>query len=226
MLKKISKESKALILLEFTKSILKNSRAGSVAELQRIINEEEVERGRKIHYKLDKETIHETIKEKEKEIRNEQQREKKEILKEKKEELDLKIINPPVPRIIKPLVLRVPEPRLPSTLQYIQPSPHHLEIDLGKLNPFLQDPLVRKIECNGPGERIIVMVPIPRETEIILNKEEIDEIIKVFEQKSRIPATSGIYNVAVGKYIFFAIISDAIGSKFTIKKIDYSPIFR
>lgn len=241
MLKKISKESKALILLEFTRALLKNSSSGSVAELQNIINEEEIEQGRKIHYPVDKKeiqkTVKEIIKEKEQEIRHEQQREikreseeikpeKNEMLKKGREELDLKIINPPIPRIIKPLVLRIPEPRLPATLQYIQPAPHPIEIDLGKLNPLLHDPVVRKIECNGPRERIVVMVPIPRETNIILNKEEIDEIVKIFEQKSRIPVTGGIYNVAVGKYLFFAIISDAIGSKFTINKMDYAPIFR
>lgn len=235
MLKKISKESKALILLEFTKALLKNSGYGSVAELKNIINEEEMERGGKIIYKADKETIKEAIKEKEKEIRIEQQREIKKEKEEarteksglgKKEDLDLNVINPPVPRIIKPLVLRIPEPRLPISLQYLKPVPHPIEMDFGKLNPLIHDPVVRKIECNGPGERIVVMVPIPRETEIILNKEEIDEIVKTFEAKSKIPVTGGIYNVAVGKYLFFAIISDAIGSKFTINKMDYAPIFR
>jgi type IV secretory pathway ATPase VirB11/archaellum biosynthesis ATPase len=102
---------------------------------------------------------------------------------------------------------------------------HHVEIDLGKLNPFISDPVVRRIECNGPGQNIVVMVPMPKYTNIILNKEEIDEIIKIFEKKSKIPASEGIYNIILGKLVFSAIISDVIGSKFSIKKINYAPIY-
>ena len=72
---------------------------------------------------------------------------------------------------------------------------------------------------------MVVMVPLPQNTNIILNKEEIEDIIKIFVQKSKIPAGEGIYTVVVGKLIFSAIISDVIGSKFSIKKMNYAPIF-
>jgi len=231
MLNKISKESKALILLEFTRALLKNSTYGNIAELNEIIKEQESEKGIKIGEKRNKEEIKEKIREQEKIIIEEQRTEitkteKKEIAKEMGKELELNIINPPIPTIIKPRVLRIPEPRLPLQFQYLKPTANPIEINLGKLNPFLQDPVVRRIECNGPGERLVVMVPIPKYTEIILDKSEIDDIIKIFEEKSKIPAIEGIYNVAVGKYLFSAIISNVIGSKFSISKINYTPIFR
>lgn len=226
MLKKISKESKTLILLEFTKVLLKNSTYGNIAELNEIIKEQELEKGIKLGVKSSREEIKEKIREQEKIIIKEQ---KTEITRTEKKEMEKELefnLNPPTPAIIKPRVLRIPEPRLPLQFQYLKPTPHPIEINLGKLNPFLNDPVVRRIESNGPGERVVVMVPIPKFTEIILDKSEIDDIIKTFEAKSKIPAIEGIYNVAVGKYLFSAIISNVIGSKFSISKINYAPIFR
>ena len=218
MLKSIPKESKAAILLEFTKYLLVHSGYGELAELKEIIKEEEIEH--KIEPKANRETIKEIIREKEREI---SEVKKHGISEEIGRELG---VRPRIPIRVKPRVLRIPEPRLPMRLQYLKPTPHPVEIDLGKLNPFIMDPIVRRIECNGPGERVAVMVPMPKYTDIILSKEEIDEIIKVFEQKSKIPASEGIYRVVVGKFIFSAIISDVIGSKFSINKIAYAPVFR
>ena len=218
MLKSIPKESKAAILLEFTKYLLVHSGYGELAELKEIIKEEEIEH--KIEPKANRETIKEIIREKEREI---SEVKKHGISEEIGRELG---VRPRIPIRVKPRVLRIPEPRLPMRLQYLKPTPHPVEIDLGKLNPFMMDPIVRRIECNGPGERVAVMVPMPKYTDIILGKEEIDEIIKAFEQKSKIPATEGIYRVVVGKFIFSAIISDVIGSKFSINKIAYAPVFR
>jgi len=218
MLKSIPKESKAAILLEFTKYLLVHSGYGELAELKEIIKEEEIEH--KIEPKANRETIKEIIREKEREI---SEVKKHGISEEIGRELG---VRPRIPIRVKPRVLRIPEPRLPMRLQYLKPTPHPVEIDLGKLNPFIMDPIVRRIECNGPGERVAVMVPMPKYTDIILSKEEIDEIIKAFEQKSKIPASEGIYRVVVGKFIFSAIISDVIGSKFSINKIAYAPVFR
>jgi len=65
-----------------------------------------------------------------------------------------------------------------------------------------------------------------KRTNIILNKEEIDQIIKKFSETAKIPLYEGIFRVVVGKLILSAIISDVIGSKFIIKKMMYSPGFK
>ena len=226
MLKAISAESRARILLEFTKYLLMHSGYGELAELKEVIKEEEYERGYKKSQFTAKETIREIIHEKERETKEIRKTIKpygisQEIGKDFGIRQDVII-----PIRVRPRVLRIPEPRLPARLQYLKPTPHSVEIDLGKLNPFIMDPIVRRIECNGPGERVTVMIPTPKYTGIILNKEEIDEIINTFAAKSKIPAGEGIYRVVVGKFVFSAIISDVIGSKFTITKLNYTPIFR
>ncbi len=226
MLNIISKESKALILLEFTRQLLMHSSYGEVEELREIINEDTTKQKKLPNInEVNKETIREIIREKEKGIKK---IEKQEIFNPnigKNLGKDFETGTSRIPIRIRPRVLRIPEIRLPERLQYLRPVPHSVEIDLGKLNAFIQDPIVRRIECNGPGENMVVMVPLPQNTNIILNKEEIEDIIKIFVQKSKIPAGEGIYTVVVGKLIFSAIISDVIGSKFSIKKMNYAPIF-
>ncbi len=123
-----------------------------------------------------------------------------------------------------PLALKIPEPSLPPQFAYLAPTPSGEEIDLGKLNPLIRDPLVKVIECNGPDEHAIVHGAMGRKpTAIILNKEEIDTIISKFSEVTKIPVNKGIYKVVVGRLIFSAIVSDIIGSKFIIKKMAYAP---
>ncbi len=125
------------------------------------------------------------------------------------------------PRRVSPMkLLRIPEPTLPPQFQYLTPAPGTEEIDLSKLNPFVKDPLVKIIECPGPGEHIFVYGAMGRKpTGIILSKEEIDDIINRFSKATKIPVIKGIYKVVVGRLILSAIISDVIGSKFIIRKM-------
>ena len=223
MLKQISQQDRALILIEFTKYLLMHSSAGEVGKLKSILMNEEKEQTEEHAARkgVSQEIIREIVQEKEREpglyI---EKREKDEIVFSKTIAQEPRA-RPMMTAMKRPMVLRIPEPRLPANLQYLKPTPHQIEIDLGKLNPFIQDPTVRKIDCNGPGEYITVMVPTPMHTSIILSKEEIDDVINTFEKKSKIPATEGIYNVVVGRLMFSAIISDVIGSKFSIKKMVY-----
>lgn len=235
MLKTISKESKALILLEFTRELLMHSASAELFKLKRIIKEEEMEKTAKkgnINQK-----IRESIKEKISAPKNLENIEKPLpiIAPQPPKEAETSVINPveselgikPImPVRIRPRVLRIPEPRLPPRLQYLKPTAQNIQIDLPKINSLLNDPLVRTIECNGPGEKIVVTVPMIKNTNIILSKDEISDIVQIFEEKSKIPATEGMYNVVVGRLIFSAIISDVIGSKFVIKKMNYTPVFR
>ncbi|MBS3070788.1 hypothetical protein J4407_00595 [Candidatus Pacearchaeota archaeon] len=126
-----------------------------------------------------------------------------------------------------PEQLVIPEPRLPPRFQYLKPSPTEHEIYLGRLNSLIRDPFVKAIECNGAGEEIIVIGNFGRrKTEIILDKGEVDEVITKFSEESKIPLHTGIYSVVYGKLVFSAVISDLLGGKFIIKKMNYNPNFR
>ncbi len=124
-----------------------------------------------------------------------------------------------------PLV--IPQPKLPERFQYLKPLPSDKMIDLGKLNPFLRDPMVAYIECNGPGQEIIVNGRMGRKrTGIYLDKQEIEDIVNYFSLQTKIPVGEGVYNVVFGKYQFSAIVSEMLGAKFTLKKMLYNPNFR
>jgi hypothetical protein len=119
-----------------------------------------------------------------------------------------------------PSSLRIPEPIMPSTFQYLHPYPTQKEIDLGKLNPLLRDNQVRVIECNGEDEPIVVEGTMGRKiTKIFLSKEEIDEIIKRFSEEGKIPIRNGIHRIVVGRLIFSAIVSEIVSTKFLIRKM-------
>lgn len=120
--------------------------------------------------------------------------------------------------------LFVPEPELPSHLEYLKPIPTPgVEIDLFRLNPLIKDPSVRVIEVNQ-DERVIVsgtMGTMP--TDMILNREDIDRVINKFSEASKIPITEGIYKIVVGNLVLSAIVSETVSSKFIIKKMLISP---
>ena len=209
MLNKLPDDGRALILLEFVREILMHAGNADLLNLKNVVSEEEKELKKSFG-------INQAIKEKliEEKIEG--------ILPENNKKITLnfplqKIISGPVvPIRIMPRVLRIPQPRLPIELN-AKPVPANIRIDLGKLNPLINDPIVREISCNGPGEKIVVMVPSPKDTLIIL---------KIFEEKSKIPATEGIYHVVVGKLSFSAIVSGVLGSKFVIKKLVYYPNYK
>ncbi|MFH1503662.1 MAG: hypothetical protein ABIE36_03320 [Candidatus Diapherotrites archaeon] len=120
----------------------------------------------------------------------------------------------------KELKLIIPETRFPPHLQYIKPIPVNKEIDLGKLNPLLKDSFVKAIECYGADYNILVKGNMGiKKTGIILNKEEIEKIVEKFSEETKIPAQEGIFKVVVGRLIFLAIVSEIIGSKFIIRKM-------
>ena len=134
---------------------------------------------------------------------------------------------PPSLRRGKLPFLKIPKQTLPSRFGYLKPIPTKRELDLGPLNALVKDPLVKNIECNGAGKNIIVEGTMGRkETNINLDRQEIDEIIEKFSKAAKIPVSEGVFRVAFGRFIFSAIISDVISSKFIIKKIVYTPEFQ
>ena len=206
MLTKISDEFKVFFLLQFTRELIRNSSTSEFLELETILKKE----GKVTHQE-----IRNKIKEREKPVFA-----KEEIIK-------------PFPSAVKTRkwqvpALRIPETRLPQNLQYLKPIPTKLEIDLGKLNPLIKDPLVNSIECSGTEEPVTVRGKMGvKKTNIILDKEEIDQTIKKFSETAKIPIHEGVFKIVIGGLVLSAIISGIIGSKFIIKKMSYSqhPIF-
>ncbi len=128
------------------------------------------------------------------------------------------IHNPPAPENYK--VLNIPEPRLPPEFRYLRPVPNIREIDLGKLNPLINDRAVETIECTGPDKAITVSGRMgTKPTEIILDNAEVEDIILRFSKMSRIPADIGLFKVVVGHLVFSAVISDVVPSRFLIRKM-------
>ncbi len=216
MLKQTSREFRKLFLLQFTKELINAYAPEDILKLEKILKKENKE-GSTIK-KESRELIKDILKEKEKKLellQREELPEKKQALDIKKNFASLKKTRP---------VLRIPETRLPQTFQYLKPTPTKKEIELGKLNILIQDPLIKVIECNGPDENIIVHGSIgTKPTRITLSKQEIDEIIDAFSKTAKIPKDEGIFKAVAGNLILSAIISDIIGSKFIIKKMMYAP---
>lgn len=124
-----------------------------------------------------------------------------------------------------PLV--IPKTFLPLRFQYLKPTSTKIDIDLRKLNPYVRDPLVGEIECSGANQKIIVSGTMGRKkTNLSLSREEIEDVINKFSEVSKIPVQEGLFKVVVGNYIFSAIVSNLITSRFVIKKINYNPNFR
>lgn len=221
MIKQTSKNLKALFLLQFTKELIKSSEIYRElkikAEVRRVIKEKEIKDKEREELKPERE-IREIVKEKIEE-------DEKKITQLEKEGLPIELatLSKPIRRIRqRPKILRIPELMLPPTVQHIRPIPTRREMDLGRLNPLIRDPLVRTIECNGPNEKIVVGGTMGRKnTGIILSKEEIDQTIKKFSEEAKIPIDEGLFKVAIGRLILSAIVSGVVGSKFIIKKMVY-----
>lgn len=120
----------------------------------------------------------------------------------------------------KKLGMWISDANLPPHIQYLRPTPINKEIDLEKLNPLVNDPMVNIIECYGPEENIVVKGAMgAKKASINLTKEEIDSTIQKFSRESKIPVQEGVFKVVVGRLILMAIISGVVGSKFVIKKM-------
>lgn len=116
------------------------------------------------------------------------------------------------PRTMMPLqpLIQRPYPKMPALPGYM---------DLGKLNLFIADPRINQIECYGPAKEVLVKVGgQTQKTRINLSKEEIQNVIMSFSEKTRIPLIKGVFRAALGNLILTAVISDFVDSRFTIQK--------
>ena len=146
-----------------------------------------------------------------------------EIFPKKIEEIkpELEIPKPiKIPQIQIPAMLRIPKPILPPHLQYLKPIPTNIKIDLGPLNPLIEDPYVTAIECNGANQYVMVFVEGMRKpTATTLSEEEIARVLEMFSENSMIPIQEGFVKMVVGNLVLSAVISNVVGTKFIIKKI-------
>jgi len=250
MLKQTSKSFRRVFILEFTKELVKNTEKYKKLTIKSKIKktlkaEEEKHKTEKIikegillkkevpQKEQLKQIVHEKIKGENKRISQLKKEEppwissvesiKREFRKESKHpsasSRQAAITAKRPPRFFLP-PLRIPEPPLPETVRYIRPVPVHREIDLGKLNPLINDPFVKIIECFSPDQKIVVSGVMGRKnTSVILTKEEIDEVITKFSEASRIPVNEGIFNVAFGRLHLSSINSEITSPKFVIRKM-------
>jgi hypothetical protein len=236
MPEQISKDFRASFLLRLTKELIENTEAYSSLKIKEgvrgfIIKEksEPALGSPAAEPRIKKEEIKELVREKiKKEFEKISGMGKDGLLSE------LKMASRPMEKILDkkkevhikkiPPVLRIPEPALPKTVSYLKPIPTHEEINLAKLNVLIRDPLVKIIECNGPGVNVLVIGMMGRKSSSIkLSREEIEEIVGKFAAASRIPVNEGLFKAAVGNLVISAVISETVGIKFIIRKI--SPRF-
>ena len=231
MINKISGEFGAFFLLYFTRELIRNSKQGAIFELKNIVKEKDAEIKREINrlIKAKKErnfefekSIMETTPSK---ITFEESSVAKNPFEEQKSKKSLAIPRQRFNPVSIPRRLSIPESRLPPKFQYLQPTPTNREIDLGKLNPFIQDNHVISIECYGANQATMVRVPELKKTSINFSQEEINQIIKKFSESARIPFHDGVFKVAFGRLILTANISNENCLNFVIRKIIQEQVF-
>ena len=236
MLKQTSKNFKKFFLLEFTKELIRSTETYKELRIKKevkgVIHRKPIKPVPSQEKLVKKHILRGAVKEKIKrdsEMMSQLKRE--ETLAEFKKFYSL--TKPVKPSSLRapfsytiPAPLKIPESRLPETVQYLRPIPTSRMIDLGKLHPLIRDPLVKVIECNGPDEKIIVIGAMGRKnTKIILTKEEINNTINKFSEAAKIPVHEGVFKVVFGRLIFSAMISEVVSSKFLIRKMAPGPGF-
>ena len=229
MFEGVSDEEKLKALLRVVRNLIKNSRNAEIFKLEEFMKEskfpvvqpvfiskaeirEKIKEEVKAHYDLPKEDLNkEKLKGNLFESRLNFEKQKR-VISERKE-------NPVQFRPRR--VLRIPKISLPQHLSSIRPvASEKTSIDLGKLNPLIQDSNVLTIETDGENEIVYVTGSMGRKpTTIKLSKEEIDEVINRFSNLAKIPKSEGLFKVAVGILLLTATISESVSSRFVIEKI-------
>ncbi len=225
-LEQTPEEFRTRFLLKFIKEVIENTEAYHTLRIKeevKVVDRQGREKERKI------EEIKAAQKEGIKEIVQEKIKKENEKLSEmyiKGLPLELKALSAPLQvqtkktSVRKKIPLKIPEHVLPETVSYLKPTPTSEQIDLGKLNILLNDPLVKIIECNGPDENIFVGGIMGRKpTAIKLSKEEIQDMVEKFSSVTKIPLHEGLFKAALGNVVLSAVVSEIAGIKFVIRKI-------
>jgi hypothetical protein len=129
----------------------------------------------------------------------------------------------------KPILRRAPIPdvMLPNRFSYLRPVPTNEVLRLGKLQPFITNPRVREIECDGPDSEVVVRGPgVDPSTNISLTNEEIKLVFSDFSRVANIPIEEEVVKVAAGGWILNGVNSNVIGSRFIMRRIPQNFRFR
>ena len=202
MLKTTTQEFRKLFLLEFTRELIRATTPEEIIKINTILKEEEKEKklGIKEH------------------IKDKLEHPKRTLIKPKTSQIPNRRKFVPLRRSLFSQ-LRIPRNNLPERLKYLRPIPKEIEMNLGKLNNLIKNPIISSIECEGADKQIIVRTPNQKKIKTTLTREEIDQVINEFSKHSKIPVQQGIYKVAAGKLILLSAISEIVGTKFIINKI-------
>ena len=91
--------------------------------------------------------------------------------------------------------------------------------DYGKITALLKDPSISSIECSGPDKNItIIRAGMKQLTKITLNPVEIKQFLEKVASIAKVPLIEGVFRAAVENFVINAVVSEIIGSRFTIKK--------
>jgi len=207
ILEKASIESRKYFLFEFTKKLIRASSKEDFFELKTLIEKDKEQREERIEKPLTNESFIQRVEEKTGPFSTLRKIERKELV--------------TIPKFSPRPKLKIPEYPLPPTFRYLKPAfIKRVDLDLGELNPLIQDSMVREIQCNGPGKKVIVRGSMgSKPSTIILEAEDIDIILDTFSKTAKIPISGGITKIVVGNLILSAITSEVIDSKFIIKKM-------
>lgn len=109
--------------------------------------------------------------------------------------------------------------RKKTEMPLITGVPKFISLDLGKLNPFIQDNTVTLIQCDGADLPVkITKEGRIYETIIKLTEDEIKTIIHRFADRAGLALTEPIFKATVGNMSITAITSTFAGTKFVISK--------
>jgi hypothetical protein len=131
----------------------------------------------------------------------------------------------PIPQIQQPKILP-PLPQKEVEKKYTEEiKPENEDKALPELFPekmmgLIKDKLITYIECPGQNQALTIKKSgNTLKTNVYLEKEEIDQLIEGFSQRTRIPLVDGMLTARHINFEISAISSDSIGSSFILKKI-------
>jgi len=111
--------------------------------------------------------------------------------------------------------LQVVEKPAVQVVQIQQPT----QEGYGRMLNLLNDRLLSHVECFGPSIPLsVVKFGQKQRTNIVLSESEIKSFLAYISEKAKIPLEDGVFKVVVDGMLVNAIVSDAVGTKFMIKK--------
>jgi hypothetical protein len=90
---------------------------------------------------------------------------------------------------------------------------------LSKILPILSQSDVSSLECTSPGKPILInKYGNIQVSNLSLSEAEINQILQEVSQKTRIPIITGVFKAMFDNYLFTAIVSEFVGTRFIIQK--------